>query len=631
MAPDQTTHPGCVMPARPGEAARAACRPAGAFVFTDGFWGERQERNRAVSLRQGARRLREAGNLENLARAAGGERGDYRGPLFMDSDAYKWLEAVAWEHGRQPDQWLERELSEWGEVIAAAQQPDGYLNSYVQIVRGGEERYRDLAFGHELYCMGHLIQAGIAERRATGREALFAVAVRAADHLSATFGPEGLTGLEGHPVVEMALVELFRETRTAGYLELARWFVEARGHGTIDAGEREPVYFSDRVPARDADALEGHAVRAVYFAAGVVDVAVEDGDPDGGLLAAASRQWEHTSAARTHLTGGLGSRWEGEAVGDDFELTPDGAYCETCAAIGAVQWNWRLLLQSGDPRHAHMIERLLYNGFAAGVSLEGDAFFYVNALQRRTGAIGEDHRHPAHGRQGWYETACCPPNVMRTLASLGAYAATTEPGTLHLHLYASGTLAAGPFALELTTDYPWSPEVVIAVRRAPAEVSTLALRIPIWAHGAEAAIRSESGAEQLEGVAGESLRICRRFAPGDEITLTLPMAPRLTVPDARADALRGCCAIERGPLVYCLEDSDQPGETPLEDLVLAEGQLETEWREELLGGVIVVRAPGRERESERTRELRAIPYALWANRGPSAMRVWIPTAEATAR
>ncbi len=398
-------------PVQPG--ARARVRPVGAgdAVIRDGFWGVRQERNRKVSLPIGARRLREAGNLDDLRLASepGDRRDAYRGPQFMDSDIYKWLEAVAWELGRAHDPELAAQLSEWTQAIADAQDEDGYINSWVQAAGDPGRRYRDLAMSHELYCIGHLLQAAVAAHRATGDEDLLAVARRAADHLLATFGTDAGPGLDGHPVIEMALVELARETSRDDYLQLARHFVLARGRGTIEGHSRLPTYYSDRVPAEQATHLEGHAVRALYLASGVADVAIELPESEAaGLERAQQRQWEDMVARRTYLTGGMGSRWDGEAFGDAFELPADRAYCETCAAIAAVQWSWRRLLATGEPRHADVIERILFNGFASGTSLGGDEFFYVNALRVRDGAVPDDPRNPAAGRHGWYRTACCP-------------------------------------------------------------------------------------------------------------------------------------------------------------------------------------------------------------------------------
>ncbi|MGH2895374.1 MAG: glycoside hydrolase family 127 protein, partial [Solirubrobacteraceae bacterium] len=453
---------------RPTSGARVAVRPVGYgdAAITGGFWGARQERNRATSIPIGSRRLRDAGNLENLRLGStpGDGRASYQGPVFMDSDIYKWLEAVAWELGRAHDSQLAAELTEWTAALSEAQDEDGYLNSWVQAGGDPARRYEDQAMGHELYCYGHLIQAAVAAHRAVGYADLLAVARRAADHLVATFGPGLDPGLEGHPVIEMALVELYRETGEATYLDLARHFVLARGHATLSGHGRGPTYYCDRVPAEEATHIEGHAVRALYFASGVADVAVELPEQDATRLQAAQRRiWEDMVATRIYLTGGTGSRWDGEAFGDAFELPSDRAYCDTFAAVATVQWSWRLLMATGESRYADLIERVLFNGFASGTSLQGDEFFYVNALRVRGDAVPDDHRNAAADRHGWYSCACCPPNVMRTVAQLSGYLATRGEDSVQLQQYAgsslSAELAGGEVRLAVATDYPWSGRV----------------------------------------------------------------------------------------------------------------------------------------------------------------------------
>ncbi len=643
-------------PVEPSASARARVRPVGAgdAVIRDGFWGRRQQLNREVSLPIGARRLREAGNLDDLRLAGkpGDHRAAYRGPRFMDSDIYKWLEAVAWELGRAEDPELRAQLREWTSAIADAQDEDGYINSWVQASGDRSRRYQDLSMSHELYCMGHLLQAAVAAHRAAGDEGLLAVARRAADHLVATFGPDANPDLDGHPVIEMALAELARETGEQQYLRLARHFVLSRGRGTVEGHGRLPIYYSDRVPVQEATHVEGHAVRALYLASGVADVALElrEADDEATRLASSQeRQWEDMVASRTYLTGGLGSRWDGEAFGDAFELPPDRAYCETCAAIAAVQWSWRRLLATGEPRHADLIERILFNGFASGSSLGADEFFYVNALRVRAGAVPDDHRNPAAGRHGWYTVACCPPNVMRTIAQLSGYLATHDDGGVQLQQYAGGALAAalpaGDVSLEVRTDYPWDGRVEIEIGAAPGDEWSLDLRVPGWCESASATVHAggNGGRERMSGEAGSYLRLRRRWAAGDRVVLELPMAVRITRPDERIDAIRGCAAVEVGPLVYCFEDHDQAEGVSVDEIVLSGERAAVSWRPELLGGVAVVEVDGGTltggtasppygdaRTTARPHapiRLTAIPYHAWANRGVRAMRVWVPLAE----
>ncbi len=623
-------------PVEPTRSARARLRPLALSEvhFESGFWAERQRVNAEISIPIGSSRLREAGNLDNLKLAAAEltepstpppPRTAYRGPLFMDSDVYKWLEAVAWEYARAPRPELLAELTTFTEAISAAQAPDGYVNSFVQVTRGGADRYADLAMGHELYCFGHLIQAGVAARRATGDTKLWDVARRAADHLVDTFGPKGNTGLDGHPVVEMALVELYRESGDRRYLDLAEHFVSTRGRSTIHGWGREPIYYSDRVPVREAIWPEGHAVRAVYLAAGAADVASETGDAE--LDQALGRQWDNMVAAKQYVTGGLGSRWDGEAFGDPYELPADVAYAETCASIGAVQWAWRQLLATGDVRYADGIERILFNGFLSGVSLGGAEFFYVNTLQVRADAVAADHRDAVNGRQGWFQTACCPPNVMRTLAQLAGYIGTTDEDGIQVHQYGTATLAAGQRVVQLETEYPWAGTITATVTATDDAEWALSLRIPSWCSGATVSVAGAAArpAEAPEGY----LTVRRKWQRGDQIVLELPMPIRLTTAAPRVDAARGCVAVERGPLVYAVEQIDQPSGLLVDDLRLTSenaADLRIEARPDLLGGTVVVRGPATDVAGGH-HEFTAIPYHQWANREVGPMRVWLPVAE----
>ena len=603
-------------PLIPTSEASCRLRPVTTARIDGGLLAARQRVNGEAAVPSGHERLRSAGNLDNLRIAAGERTGELRGPVFMDSDVYKWLEAAAWEYAREPRPALLEAQRAVTAVVAAAQRSDGYLNSMVR------ERYRDLPWSHEHYCAGHLMQAAVAQSRATGDKALLEIAIRFADHLVATFGPGRTEDVDGHPIVEMGLVELYRETGRQDYLDLARWFVDARGHGMIEKHGHEPTYYSDRVPVREQTTVEGHAVRAVYLTAGAADVALETGDDE--LLEALRRQFAHMLATKTYLTGGLGSRWEGESFGDPYELPPDRAYAETCAAVGGIQWAWRMLLATGDSAYADTAERMLFNGFLAGVSLSGTEYFYVNPLQARSGAHPDENRSPAHGRRGWFNCACCPPNVMRTIASLGAYLATTDDDGVQIQMYAPGTVEAGGVRLAVETEYPWDGLIRVRVLQTPPREWTLSLRVPQWARGAV-----------LQGddvEAGGYADVRRTWREGDVVELRLPMTVRTTMADHRVDAVRGCVALERGPLVYAVEH-------PAADDLCFEAVTSAEFRPGVLGGVTVVGLTARVREhhdepwpygpdgfsspGERT-EIEAVPYFAWANRGAGPMRVWLP-------
>ncbi|WP_432563355.1 glycoside hydrolase family 127 protein [Kineococcus sp. SYSU DK003] len=629
-------------PAAPTAAAAVALHPVplGASRITAGFWFDRMQANRRQAIRTGYEKLQTAGNLRNLRIAAGTEQGEVKGPIFMDSDVYKWLEAAGWEYGREADEEILGWIREVTGVVAAAQAADGYLDS-VQQVRGKGERYVDLPWSHEHYCAGHLFQAAVAVHRSTGETGLLDVAVKLADHLVATFGPGRTEDLDGHPVVEMGLVELFRETGTREYLELARWFVEARGTGIIEKHGKQPTYFSDRVPVREATSPEGHSVRAVYLTAGAADVAAETGDE--GLLKALAGQWEGMLASKTYVTGGIGSRWDWEQFGDHYELSPDRAYAETCAAIGSVQWSWRMLLATGESRYADLVERTLYNAFLPGVSLAGTEYFYVNALQLRHGAHAEEERSVAHGRRPWFDCACCPPNIMRTLSSLDAYVATSSAEGVQLHQFTTGTVEAAGASLQVTTDYPWDGKVRVEVTATRGEFE-LALRVPAWAEGTSATVNGSA----VDAVAGEYLRIRRDWSVGDVVELELPMTVRMVEADPRVDAVRGCVVVERGPLVYAVEQVDLPDGLVADDVRVRVAELrgaQAEHRPDLLEGVTVLQLPvhaalgaatgplyrpaGDEpapAAAEETLHVPAVPYYAWANRGLGAMRVWLPRA-----
>ena len=628
-----------VAPSRP-TGSSAPLHPLGLDAVTvgAGFWAARQGNNGDHAIPSGRDQLERAGNLANLRIAAGQAEGDAVGPIFADSDIYKWLEAVAWEYRRRPDPRLLEMQREVTALIAAAQEEDGYLDSVMQIRHRAEGRYFNLPWSHEHYCAGHLIQAAVAQIRCTGDRQLLDVAVRVADHLVATFGEDRRHDVDGHPVIEMALVELYRETGIRAYLELARYFVEARGHGLMESYGKASSYFSDRVPVHEADTVEGHAVRAVYLAAGATDLATELGDPE--LLAAVERQFAHMWSTKTYLTGGLGSRWEGEAFGDPYELPSDRAYAETCAAIGGIQWAWRLLLATGKVQYADALERMLFNGFLAGVSLAGTEYFYVNALQVRVGAHADEPRSPRSGRHGWFDCACCPPNVMRTLSSLAGYLATSDDRGLQLHQYTTATIDTESLSVQMTTDYPWDGTVRLTVTAAGPDPRTLSLRLPAWADGATLTVDGQS----RPAPAGDYMTVERTWSVGEVVELALPMEVRMTYADPRVDAIRGSVAVQRGPLVYAVEEVDQAAGVSLDEARLVpDGTTSVEHRADLLDGVSVIHLTGRTAPApasgwpypdQPTGEptfstddglpLVAIPYYAWANRALGAMRVWLP-------
>jgi DUF1680 family protein len=601
-------------------------RPLGLHEVTlrPGFWQRRQEVNRANSLAHIEHWLTKAGWLGNFSTTPA----ERQGREFSDSEIYKFLEALAWELGRSPDPELEARYQAVVARVAAAQEPDGYLNT--NFGRPGQQpRYSDLEWGHELYCYGHLIQAAVARARTHGTDQLVEVAIRAADHLCAVFGTDGIQSVCGHAEIEPALVELYRVTGNARYLEQARLFVSRRGNQVLEDIEFGRAYFQDDMPVISASVLRGHAVRATYLASGAADVAVETGDT--ALLDAIGRQWRATVARRTYITGGIGSRHQDEAFGEDFMLPPDRAYSETCAGVGSVMLAWRLLLAQGDPGYADLIERTLFNVIATSPSDDGTRFFYTNTLHQRV--LGTEPpadqlvpRAASTLRAPWFSVSCCPTNLARTFASLASYVATTDDNGVQIHQYAASSVQTGPYSLEIETDYPVSGRVAVKIVAGPEEPWTLTLRVPHWAVDA-----TVDGAPVTPGL----IHLRRRFAPGDIIVLDLAVRPRLTAPDTRIDSVRGCAVVERGPVVYCAESVDLPDGVSVDALRLDAGAGMTD-RD---GGVDVScrivpagDAPWPYTDPA-TPEPPAVdvpvtlrPYHEWASRGPSTMRVWLPLA-----
>ena len=624
--------------AAPSGLVKLRAVPYRSVKITDTFWAPRQATNRAATVPHLFAELREKGYVSNFERAAKGLEGGYRGPVYMDSDVYKSLEAAAYVLGEGPEPKIQAEFDSWVDLVRSAQQADGYVNTFHQVNR--KPRFSNLQDNHEIYCAGHLIEAGVAHFEATSKRSLLDIAIRYADLLARTFGdgPEKRAGYPGHPEAELALFRLWRVTGERRHFDLARFFLEHRGDGFFakEQGKRaghdfDGTYYLDHAKIRDHQIITGHAVRALYLLCGAADLARETDDP--GLLAMMDRVWSNATSKRLFITGGLGSSSLNEGFTNDYDLPNLSAYQESCASLAAGMWAERLALLHGDARYADLVEQSFYNAVAAGVSLRGREFFYANPLA----SDGTQHRQP------WYGTACCPPNLARVIATLGGYAYAASERDLYVNLYLQGevatTLAGEEARVEVETDYPWDGRVTLRVAKAPAKGFGLRLRAPAWCAGnialgvngaPEAAPRRERG----------YLVVGRPLRDGDRVTLDLPMPVRRVEADPRVEEAAGRVALQRGPLVYCAEQVDH--DRPLALFALAPGgAVRTERAPSLLGGVVRLAAeavafepePGEGslyRDSPYPRRshpaiLTAVPYSTWDNRTAGPMKVWLRT------
>lgn len=634
-------HPrACVVDTEHSSHAELKPVPLTAVTLTDSFWAPRLAVNREVTLPAQYQQLESTGRLDNFRRAAGRLDIGFQGRYYNDSDVYKWLEAAAWSLAATDDPALEQLLEGTVDLIVEAQEPDGYLNTYFTFDRASE-RWSNLRDMHELYCAGHLFHATIAHYRTTGNTRLLDAARRFADLICDTFGPGEAQrpGVAGHPEIEMALVELSRATGELRYLEQAAYFVDARGHGLLGSS----AYHQDHQPLRETDRLTGHAVRAAYLVSGAADVLAETGEP--ALGEALTRLWLHMQSRQTYVTGGLGSRHRGEAIGADYELPNALAYAETCAGIANVMWAWRMLQLHGDAGYADLMERALYNAVLPGISLAGTTYFYVNPLANDGQAEpgGEIYR-----RQPWFGTACCPTNISRTLAAFPGMLYGVTGGTVWVHHYAANeaqlTLPDGTqLQIVQRTRYPWNGLVTIEVLTEA--TFTLNVRIPGWCNTQEERFRPTISVNNTPYAAevqpGHYATIERTWSVGDAVCIQMPMAVRQITAHPHILENTGRTALFRGPLLYCLEGVDHP-QYDLRDIILPpDGALTSSFRADRLGGVQVIegtasvvaidaawtaspyQAAAPPEGALSALELTAIPYFAWANREPGALQIWL--------
>jgi DUF1680 family protein len=633
--------------------------PLSTVRIEDPFWSPRLETTRTTTLRQQEQKLRTEGPFRALERAAdvlagtatAGTSGGARATEttgasavdeaaepdphpFWESDIAKWIEAGSYSLLTHPDPELETVLDRAITLLAGAQAEDGYLNTYITVA-APERRFKDLRDGHELYCLGHLIEAGVAHHQATGRTNLLDVVRRYADLVGRELAPGGAIegGYCGHEEIELALVKLAAETGEARYLDMARTMIDNRGtrpfyfdaeterraddgyFGNVfprrpQQAERFRQYNQSHLPVREQDEAVGHSVRAMYLYSAMTDLALADEDTE--LLAACERLWTSVTEQKMYVTGGIGSDPSIEGFGPAFELPNDHNYNETCASIGLVMWARRLARTTGDGRYLDVLEQALLNTVLAGVSARGTEYFYGNPMESDGG----------HERQAWFGCACCPPNLARVLTSLGQYAFSWQADTAFVDMPVSGEVAfpleRGTTRVQVTSEYPYGGRVQVTPLD-PGEF-TVAVHIPEWAAGTGTPTLTVNGEAIAVEVTGNYVRVTRAWASGDELVLDLPLEVRRLHADPRVEADRGLVALARGPLVYCAEGADNPDV----DLATVSLDPEADVRVEddgYLGAPVLV-------TTVRTTEgnevpLRLIPYFTWGNRGPSTMRVWL--------
>jgi len=628
--------------------ARLKPLPVRAVTIEDGFWSRRRKTNAASSIPTMHDQLVAHGRIDNFLRLEGKSQEPQKGPVYSDSDIYKWLEAAAFvlQSGQQPE--LKKTADAMIHDVVAAQEPGGYLNTYfVQDRKPLRMLYPTQTTGHELYNIGHMLQGAIAYYRATGDSALLDAGTRFIDDfLIPNYGPgaaqKGIVA--GHPEIEMALIELYRTTGKRKYVDLAGYILH--GDDRIPLSPSQISYMFCGVPFTSRTHLEGHAVRAMYACCGATDFYLETGDP--AYWQALTRLWDDLTSHQLYITGGVGARQEGEAFGDAYELPNARAYGESCAAIGSMMWNWRMLAASGDSKFTDVIERALYNGINSGMSLDGTTYCYRNPLAFDPAGDSRYAEDPEGKiRNPWYYTTCCPPNLERTFASLPGYFYSTSEDGVYVHLYDNSALTwrlqdGSALRMEQKTNYPWDGDVHISVDPEESRDFTVYVRIPGWSRTNGVAVNGKP----VTGVApGKYLPIRRRWSKGDAIHLQFDMATQLVKANPEVVEDRGRVAFQRGPLVFCMEMLDQPDEVRQNGLssciAAVSSSTEARFVDDLLGGVMVLEHPGYlDRASagdslysvvenavhaEETRTtLRLIPYYAWANRSRTAMQVWIP-------
>jgi len=618
--------------------------------FTDNFWAPRIETNRTVSIPSAFKECEKNGRFDNFALAGKLITGEHKGDFpFDDTDPYKIIEGASYSLAVKYDKKLDAYLDSVITLIGAAQEPDGYLTTCVtnKCTRlsgwWGKARWEKIN-SHELYNSGHLYEAAVAHFQATGKRTLLNIAIKNADLICTVFGsnPNQIHRPSGHPIVEMALTKLYKTTGNKKYLDLAKYFVVETGRGTD--GHRLSEYSQDYKPILQQDEIKGHAVRAGYLFSGVANVASLTNDT--AYFHAITRIWDNMASKKLYITGGIGSRAQGEGFGPNYELNNQTAYCETCAAIANVYWNQRMFLATGNAKYIDVLERALYNGVISGVSLSGNKFFYDNPLE----SMGQ------HERQAWFGCACCPGNITRFIASIPTYIYAVQGNTIFVNLYtqSAGKVMIGEneILLNQVSEYPWDGNIKITVNPTKTKSFSVKLRIPGWAEDEPVPSdlymftrKAENGYEILvnekkmnTSKTNGYVLINRKWKKGDVIELKLPMPVRRIQALAEVKDDQGKLAIQRGPILYCIEGCDQGDKHVFNKYIPENTKIEYTFQKDLLNGVVTLQ--GTATEIERTTENKliekdvpfvAIPYSTWNNRGSGEMAVWIPTSTSFAR
>lgn len=580
--------------------------------ITDNFWSPRLKSHVTTTLPVCIDQIEnQTGRIRNFENAAK-KSGEHSGIFFDDSDVYKALEGMAYSLINNPNPELEKKADEWIDKFAAAQQPDGYINTFYTLT-GLDKRWQNMD-KHEMYCAGHLIEAGVAYYQATGKRKLLDVCIRMVDHMMDVFGPGRRNWVPGHEEIELALIKLYRVTNEERFLSFSNWLLEERGHGygtKGGEGDWDPAYYQDQIPVREMTDISGHAVRCMYLFCGMADVAALK--QDTGYINALNRLWDDVVLRNMYITGGIGSSAHNEGFTGDYDLPNYDAYCETCASVGMVLWNSRMNLFTGEGKYIDILERSMYNGALAGISLAGDRFFYVNPLASK----GDHHR------QAWYGCACCPSQISRFLPSIGNYIYGTSPDAIWVHLYMGNTvdLQIDNKAVTLVqeTDYPWDGHIKFTIKELQDPLDyKVKLRIPAWCKRFTVVVNDEdiTSCPIINGY----VILDRQWKKGDQVELNLDMPVEVISADQHVKENTGKRAIQRGPLVYCVEETDNKKDFSKIAFSL-QSSFKAHFDPDLLNGVTTIQV-------KTDKEIfNMIPYYAWDNREPGQMKVWIDYSE----